>query len=148
MGISQHPLKLALLECDTPVPVVKANHGTYLPIFLDFLRSSLPPSSRDLQFTLEGFDVVTAQEYPDLDNGEYKGVLISGSKYSAYDDDSWIRKLVDWVAETVERRPDVKIIGKRLSYSWQDNLNLKCGTRYMLWTSDRCTGYGRTVYSE
>ena len=111
MGIERETLKLALLECDTPVDAVRSTYGTYLDIFRHQLLSSLPESSRDYPFILEGFDVVNAQEYPNLDAG-YKGVLISGSKDSAYDDDTWIKKLVDWVAATARFRPDIKIIGQ------------------------------------
>lgn len=102
------PIKLALLTCDTPVQKVLETHGTYLDIFRDQLLESNPDSS--FPFTLDGFDVVTAQEYPDLDAG-YKGILISGSRYSAYEADPWIEKLVSWVGDTATRRPDVKIIG-------------------------------------
>ena len=75
---TRRPIKLALLLCDTPVPAVVKEYGTYLDIF----RSQLQLSNPDDQFpfTLDGFDVVEAQEYPNLDDGEgYRGVLISGS---------------------------------------------------------------------
>ena len=80
-----NPLKLAILLCDTPVPAVVESRGTYLDIFRNLLTQSKPDPS--VPFSLDGFDVIDAQEYPDLENGEYKGILISGSKYSAYDDD-------------------------------------------------------------
>lgn len=70
------PVKLALLMCDTPVPAVRATHGTYLDIFRKQLHGSNPDAS--FPFTLDGYDVVDAEQYPDLDAG-YKGVLISGS---------------------------------------------------------------------
>lgn len=68
------PLKLAILLCDIPVPQVANVYGSYTNIFDSLLKNSLP----EAQFTLEGFDVVTAQEYPNLDDG-YDGVLLSGS---------------------------------------------------------------------
>ena len=70
------PIKLALLLCDTPIPAVREAYGTYLDIFRKQLHESNPDAS--FPFTLDGFDVVDAQEYPDLDAG-YAGVLISGS---------------------------------------------------------------------
>lgn len=114
------PSKLALLLCDTPVPVVLQSHGTYLDIFRDQLRLSNPDAS--FPFSLDGYDVVNAQEYPDLDNGDYKGVLISGSKYSAYEDEPWITRLVEWVRETSEKRPDVKLIGRCVSSTFVEGM--------------------------
>ncbi|THH07008.1 hypothetical protein EW145_g3685 [Phellinidium pouzarii] len=83
-------VKLALLLCDTPVPAVVKTRGTYLDIFRDQLHYSNPDAT--FPFTLDGYDVVTAQEYPDL-NENYTGILISGSAASAYDDKPWINKL-------------------------------------------------------
>ena len=106
------PVKLALLMCDTPVPAVVSTIGTYLDVFRNQLRFSNPDAS--FPFILEGFDVVSAQEYPDIDSllgGGYKGILISGSKHNAYDNDPWIVKLVSWVSDVARRRPDVKLIG-------------------------------------
>lgn len=80
MGESK-PVKLALLMCDTPVPAVLERRGTYLDIFRDQLRFSNPRA--EFPFELDGYDVVTAQEYPNLDEG-YVGVLISGSGLSTY----------------------------------------------------------------
>ncbi|KAL5504984.1 hypothetical protein ACEPAH_7647 [Sanghuangporus vaninii] len=110
------PIKLALLLCDTPVPAVLSAKGTYLDVFRELLRLSYPSSRPEneqspLPFILDGFDVVSAQEYPDLDKGEYSGVLISGSKFSAYDNDPWIVQLVEWVKDVAERRREIKLIG-------------------------------------
>jgi hypothetical protein len=76
-------VKLALLLCDTPIPTVQKTHGTYVDIFRTQLQASLPAGA-NVEFTLEGYDVVVAQEYPDLGDNEegdggYAGVLISGS---------------------------------------------------------------------
>lgn len=73
---SSNPIKLALFLCDIPTPAVREAYGTYLDIFRKQLHESNPDAS--FPFTLDGFDVVNAQEYPDLDAG-YAGVLISGS---------------------------------------------------------------------
>ncbi|KAL5521075.1 hypothetical protein ACEPAG_8997 [Sanghuangporus baumii] len=110
------PIKLALLLCDTPVPAVLAAKGTYLDVFRELLRLSYPSFKLENEqspspFILDGFDVVSAQEYPDLNKGEYSGVLISGSKFSAYDNDPWIIRLVEWVKDAAERRQEIKLIG-------------------------------------
>ncbi|KAH8110957.1 class I glutamine amidotransferase-like protein [Phellopilus nigrolimitatus] len=96
------PVKLALLLCDTPAPAVQKTHGTYLDIFRTQLQASNPDVS--FPFTLDGYDVVTAQEYPDRDCGIHWAA-------SAYGDVPWIDKLTAWVAETAKTRPEIKLIG-------------------------------------
>ena len=73
------PLRIAILECDTPPPAVVQQYGRYDRIFTTLLESAaadlgLSPT-QDLQ--LSAFDVVTAQAYPDLESVD--AVLISGS---------------------------------------------------------------------
>ena len=73
------PLRIAILECDTPVPAVVEQYGKYGRIFSTLLESAaqglgLSPT-KDLDLSV--FDVVTAQEYPNLENID--AVLISGS---------------------------------------------------------------------
>jgi hypothetical protein len=73
------PLRIAILECDTPPPAVVEKYGRYDRIFTTLLRTAaeglgLSPK-QDLK--LSAFDVVTAQEYPELESID--AVLISGS---------------------------------------------------------------------
>ena len=69
-------VRLALLICDTPLPAIVQTHGDYLAIFTRYFRASLPDPQ--VEFSLDGFDVVHKQEYPPLDGG-YDGVVITGS---------------------------------------------------------------------
>ena len=73
------PLRIAILECDTPPPEVVALYGAYDRIFTTLLEKAaegvgLDPR-KDLQ--LSAFEVVTKQEYPSLEDVD--AVLISGS---------------------------------------------------------------------
>ena len=73
------PLRIAILECDTPPADVVAKYGRYDRIFKTLLETAaeglgLSPK-QDLE--LSAYDVVTAQEYPDLE--KIDAVLISGS---------------------------------------------------------------------
>jgi hypothetical protein len=73
------PLRIAILECDTPPPAVVEKYGRYDRIFRTLLETAadglgLSPK-QDLE--LSAYDVVTAQEYPDLESID--AVLISGS---------------------------------------------------------------------
>ncbi len=131
---SRKPIKLALLMCDTPIPSVREEFGTYLDIFRTQLSLSNPDQS--FPFTLDAFDVVGAQEYPDLnapvsDGDGYRGILISGSgvyrscplvangalnwytytAHTAHENVPWINKLVAWVSDTARIHPDIRLIG-------------------------------------
>ncbi len=73
------PLRIAILQCDQPPPDVVAQYGAYDRIFTTLLEQAAVgeglDASRDL--ALSAFDVVTAQEYPALE--DIDAVLISGS---------------------------------------------------------------------
>ena len=74
-------LRFALLACATLIPAIESKYGTYLDIFHIMLQTSLHrtlPGS-NLEWQLDGYDVV-GQKYPS-DNrlAEYDAILISGS---------------------------------------------------------------------
>lgn len=72
--------KICLLVCDNSLPNILTSKQTFTDIFVEFLRSSHPNQSKDsLSFILDSYDVVEAQEYPDLDKEQYEGIIISGS---------------------------------------------------------------------
>jgi hypothetical protein len=73
------PLRIAVLECDTPLPNIIEKYGRYGRIFTTLLETAaeglgLSPE-QDLE--ISAFDVVDKQEYPDLEDVD--AVLISGS---------------------------------------------------------------------
>lgn len=73
------PLRIAILQCDTPPPDVIALYGKYDRIFTTLLESAAQGIGLDTKKDLElsAFDVVTKQEYPEI--GDVDAVLISGS---------------------------------------------------------------------
>ncbi|PBK67268.1 class I glutamine amidotransferase-like protein [Armillaria solidipes] len=99
-------MKLAILLCDTPLPAVVATYGDYTTIFHRLLSSS----SYTPSFTLDPYDVVSANSYPE-DPTSYDAILLTGSKHSAHGNDPWIHKLVDFVRITASSHPQVKLIG-------------------------------------
>jgi hypothetical protein len=73
------PLRIAILECDTPLPQIVERYGRYDRIFSTLIETAaeglgLSPK-KDL--VLSGFDVVDKQEYPNVE--DIDAVLISGS---------------------------------------------------------------------
>lgn len=82
------PLRIAILECDTPVEKVNNKYGGYRGVFSLLLRESAAalgqPDKLDPETGLEisGWDVVTAQEYPNLEDVD--AVVLSGSSKLLY----------------------------------------------------------------
>ncbi|KAL4802372.1 class I glutamine amidotransferase-like protein [Aspergillus unguis] len=108
------PLRIAILECDTPPETANAKYGGYAGVFTTLLESSLKelrkPEQVDPKTVLDisRFDVVTAQEYPDLENVD--AVLLTGSKHNSFESHPWILKLVDFTKKALAH-PRVKILG-------------------------------------
>ena len=73
MTATPHPIRLALLLCDTPTPPVLKEHGNYHKIFDEWLRITSP-----VDFTLDSFDVVNKMEYPPEDV-KYDAIVFTGS---------------------------------------------------------------------
>jgi hypothetical protein len=73
------PLRIAILQCDTPPPDVVAQYGAYDRIFTTLLETAAQGLGLDPKkdLALSAFEVVTKQEYPDLEDVD--AVLISGS---------------------------------------------------------------------
>jgi hypothetical protein len=73
------PLRIAILQCDTPPPGVVALYGAYDRIFATLLEKAAEGLGLDPKKDLElsAFEVVTKQEYPEIENVD--AVLISGS---------------------------------------------------------------------
>lgn len=74
------PVRLAILECDTPIPVVKDRHGTYGDCFDRLLQLSIDSPTwigPGLDFKSTKWDVVNF-EYPRL--SEVDVILLTGSR--------------------------------------------------------------------
>ena len=108
------PLRIAVLECDTPLDSIRGRYGGYGRIFKALLeagaindpRLSVQPN-HGLEITK--FDVVGTEQYPNLD--DIDAVLLTGSKYNAFDNDPWIVKLVEFTRRVLEEQDRVRVIG-------------------------------------
>lgn len=74
--------RLAVLECDTPFPTVNEKRGTYGDVFRDLLdkglkHEALGDKGKDVSYEISKWDVVTAQEYPEVEAVD--GFLLTGS---------------------------------------------------------------------
>lgn len=110
MGSTSTPLRLAILEADTPLPNTDAKYHGYAGVFTDLFRRAVAPAPLETQLAITAYHVVNhPATYPDL--ASIDAVLISGSKHSAYLDEPWILKLVDFVKAALATDGRVKIVG-------------------------------------
>ena len=106
MSSSTSPLRLAILETDTPQPKTNARYGGYGGVFSALLASAalgLDPPQEDLSrlVTVTAHDVVhDLGSYPEL--GDVDALLLTGSRHNAYEDEEWIRKLVEYTRDALD----------------------------------------------
>lgn len=105
------PLRLAILEADTPLPNTLAKFHGYGGVFTDLFRRAVAPDTVASHLTITSHDIVNQPEdgYPDLDAVD--AILISGSKHSAYLDTPWIVKLVEFTQKALATNGRVKVVG-------------------------------------
>ncbi len=95
------PLNIGLLLCDDVAPEDQPQYGTYADMF----QNSLDPDARSIVLTpircFEG-ERLPAPE-------RYEGYVISGSRYGVYENQSWIKQLMQFVRDCWDQR--VKVVG-------------------------------------
>ncbi|KAF2164884.1 hypothetical protein M409DRAFT_36992, partial [Zasmidium cellare ATCC 36951] len=109
------PIRLAILECDTPIGHTKEKYGTYGNLFTELLtngsdlyRQENHNNSPSPDLDITKYDVVNAEIYPKVE--DIDAVLLTGSRWNAYDDDPWILKLVEFTRKALEGGR-VKVVG-------------------------------------
>jgi GMP synthase (glutamine-hydrolysing) len=75
-------LRIAVLECDTPIQAVSERHGTYCDCFTRLLQAGATGQDgftpkQDVELLISKWDVVNTTHYPQLDDVD--AVLLSGS---------------------------------------------------------------------
>ncbi|KAK0383333.1 hypothetical protein NLU13_9246 [Sarocladium strictum] len=107
--MANRTLRIANLNCDTPVPNVRPRHHTYGSMFHPLLVAAAQRTAPHVAIRSTDFDVVTG-EYPEtLD--DFDALLVTGSASSSYDDAEWIRGLARYLREVYQSQPRVKMFG-------------------------------------
>lgn len=113
--------RIAVIECDTTIEPVRAARGLYGDVFRSLLTRGLDSlGDIDASFEVSRWDVVGEGRFPGTD--DYDGLLLSGSstyssyislslsnytanavysEHTAFQDDPWILKLVDYVRDVL-----------------------------------------------
>jgi GMP synthase-like glutamine amidotransferase len=94
-------VKIGILEADRLSAALRKQYGSYGDMFENLLQSV------DKSLALPRYQV-TESEYPE-DIDDCDAYLITGSKFSIYDDEAWIRQLQDYVITLAGRQK--KLIG-------------------------------------
>ncbi|KAJ7768326.1 class I glutamine amidotransferase-like protein [Mycena metata] len=106
---------IAVLVCDTFSPIVLSEHGGYYVQITELLHGAgkqLGVQDIAEKCKLVEYDVRERMEYPtDEQLDGYAGLVITGSRASAYDDIEWINKLVDYTVHVATTKPKIKIVG-------------------------------------
>jgi GMP synthase-like glutamine amidotransferase len=102
MGSASPPLRLAILECDTPQPKTQSRFGGYGGVFTALLSASAGgPDALAEQLSITAHDVVhDPASYPALDDVD--ALLITGSRHTAWHEDQWIKDLVEYTRKAIE----------------------------------------------
>ncbi|RKU47194.1 hypothetical protein DL546_007905 [Coniochaeta pulveracea] len=105
------PLRLLIIEADNPTaPSASAGYGQ---IFIDLLAKAATPTPISSLFAIQTINVVypNAPSYPEPSSLD--AVLISGSKYNAFEDGegNWIANLAEFTRRCLEQDRTVKVIG-------------------------------------
>ncbi|EIW82658.1 class I glutamine amidotransferase-like protein [Coniophora puteana RWD-64-598 SS2] len=99
-------VRAAVLACATFTDKFVQQFGDYGVITSRFLMDHTPPG---LTCDLDVFNV-NLKEYP-VSIQDYDGLIITGSPYSVYDQEEWIKVLIDFLKGVRQRHPRVKMIG-------------------------------------
>ncbi|KIW99905.1 uncharacterized protein Z518_10833 [Rhinocladiella mackenziei CBS 650.93] len=107
-------LRIAILECDTPLPHTRKKFKGYGNVFEFLLRNGAKTMGRPdldpttgLEFTMYQVEL-EPDKYPDPK--DIDAILITGSKHDSYADTPWINKLVDFTAKILSETT-VRVIG-------------------------------------
>lgn len=124
------PLRIAVLECDTPLDNTKAKYESYGGVFKKFLKASavvLGGLNPDTDLVISKYDIVNGTEYPNLEDVD--AILLTGSsawlllfihksianltnilEHDSFADDPWIKTLVEFTKKAYAH-DRVRIIG-------------------------------------
>lgn len=76
----QQSLRIAVLECDTPIGRTFEKYGSYGNLFKELLQTGAGKLSEKPQLDITKFDVVNTEHYPRLEDVD--AILLSGSRES------------------------------------------------------------------
>ncbi|KAJ3016188.1 hypothetical protein HKX48_004171 [Thoreauomyces humboldtii] len=104
-------LRVALLVCDTPLPIVVETAGDYVVLFgklFDKANQVYSATTLPLELEIVAFDVTRLEEPSDIH--AFDAYVLTGSKFSAYEQIEWIVRLKTLV-QRIDRETKAKVVG-------------------------------------
>jgi len=109
------PIRLAILEADTPLDQTRVQYGGYGGVFKALLRAGAEDiGDPDIIDSESGLEISMwhvenePDKYPKIE--EIDAILITGSRHNSFDDTPWIKTLVDYTAKVLAQ-DHVRLIG-------------------------------------
>ncbi|KAJ5091900.1 hypothetical protein NUU61_006770 [Penicillium alfredii] len=108
------PLRIAILECDTPPDTTNRRYNGYGGVFRKLLTASAKALSQperldpDSGLEITAWDIVNGEAYPKLE--DIDAVLLTGSKHNSFDDSPWILRLVEFTQQVLAQ-DRVRLLG-------------------------------------
>ncbi|CAD6567474.1 MAG: hypothetical protein ASARMPRED_000858 [Alectoria sarmentosa] len=122
-------IRIAILEADVPIGQTRARYGSYGGVFTSLLHKAADASNLPRErLEISGWDVVNSEGATEGEEEEMGGewrwrrkkgyprmedvdaVLITGSRFNAFDDDPWVVRLVGFVKDVLAQ-DRVKVVG-------------------------------------
>ncbi|KOS20370.1 putative glutamine amidotransferase-like protein [Escovopsis weberi] len=111
MTVFPLPIRLAILEADVTQPGTREKVGLYRDVFAALLAKATAPQDLSAVLDIRAYDVVgngdgngdaaaAGPEYPALE--DIDALLITGSRHTAFDDDPWIVRLVEFARRAID----------------------------------------------
>ncbi|KAF9996834.1 hypothetical protein BGZ65_007584 [Modicella reniformis] len=119
MAPDKPSIRVAVLVCGAPAPVVAEKYGEYPFMFKNLLQLGLDhlkeqnAIDKDTVLISEGFDVRDSDSGPVYPKNPYDwdAILITGSAADVFDDIPWIKQLVKYVKELSTDNKAPKVVG-------------------------------------
>ncbi|KXG47554.1 Glutamine amidotransferase type 1 [Penicillium griseofulvum] len=136
------PLRIAVLECDTPLEKINRRYNGYGGVFRVLLNASAKalnqPERLDPESGLEitAWDIVNDDKYPKLEDVD--AVLLTGSRHNSFEDVPWINRLVEFTQEVLAQ-DRVRLLGICFGHQIVGRaLNVKVGRSDQGWEIAVC----------
>ncbi|KAJ6078788.1 hypothetical protein N7467_008541 [Penicillium canescens] len=108
------PLRIAVLECDTPLDSINRRYNGYGGVFRALLTASAKTLNQPEKLNPEtgmeitAWDIVNDNKYPKLEDVD--AVLLTGSKHNSFEDIPWINRLVEFTQQVLAQ-DRVRLLG-------------------------------------
>ncbi|POS87079.1 hypothetical protein EPUL_002920 [Erysiphe pulchra] len=101
-------LRIAIIECDVLAPRAHSKYGGYHNLYRKLLSKAAANMRPSPNLLVSSYNVHLLGNLPVLD--EFDAILLTGSRYNAFDDEPWIQQLVSYVQSILSERR-VRVLG-------------------------------------